>query len=76
MPSRFYSIERPVKREKLPDVISEEEAKAMIAATENLKHKCIISILYSGGLKRNELLTLKIKNIDHRNLYTCCHKIL
>jgi len=68
MPSRFYSIERPIKREKLPDVISEEEAKAMIAATENLKHKCIISILYSGGLRRNELLNLEIKDIDSKRM--------
>ena len=68
MPSRFYSIERPIKREKLPDVISEEEAKAMIAVTDNLKHKCIISILYSGGLRRNELLNLKINDIDSKRM--------
>ncbi|WP_308428716.1 tyrosine-type recombinase/integrase [Echinicola pacifica] len=49
-------------------MISVEEAKAMIVATENLKHKCIISILYSGGLRRNELLNLKIKDIDSKRM--------
>ena len=68
MPSRFYSIERPIKRERLPDVISEAEAKAMIAATHNLKHKCILSILDSGGLRRNELLNQKITAIDSERM--------
>ena len=52
----------------MPDVVSEEEAKAMIAATDNLKHKCIISILYSGGLRRNELINLKITDIDSERM--------
>ena len=37
---------------------------SMISNTPNLKHKCIISLLYSAGLRRSELINLKIADID------------
>lgn len=64
MPNRFYDVERPIKEEKLPEVISKKEVQEMINKTFNLKHQCIISLLYSAGLRRGELLRLKIKDID------------
>jgi len=64
MPNRFYSIDRPIKRETLPKVLSKEEIKAMIASTRNLKHRCIIELLYSAGIRLNELLSLEITDID------------
>jgi len=67
MPNRYYSIERPIKRETLPKVLSKEEVLSMINITSNIKHKCIISLLYSAGLRRSELLNLKLVDIDsHR----------
>ncbi len=68
MPNRFYSIERPRKKEKLPEVISKEDIKSMICCTPNIKHKCIISMLYSAGLRRNELLCLKIEHVDSKRM--------
>ncbi|MDO7135333.1 site-specific tyrosine recombinase/integron integrase [Algibacter lectus] len=68
MPNRFYSIERPRKESKLPKVLSKEEIIAIINLTNNIKHKCIISLLYSSGLRRNELLELKIKDIDSKRM--------
>ena len=64
MPNRFYSIERPRRDEKLPTVLSKAEIAAMIESTKNLKHKCIIELLYSAGLRRSELLNLKLTEID------------
>ncbi len=64
MPNTYYNLERPRKRKKLPIVLSKTEMKTMISATKNLKHKCIISTLYSGGLRRSELLNLELKDID------------
>jgi len=64
MPQRFYKIERPRKEEKLPKVISKEEVEALIKVTRNIKHKCILSLLYSAGLRRSELLNLKITDIE------------
>ena len=68
MPNRFYSIERPRKKEKLPEVISQAEIKTMINVTKNLKHKTIISLLYSTGMRRSELLNLRIENIDSKRM--------
>ncbi len=68
MPNRFYSIERPRKENKLPKVISKEEVQAIINATNNIKHKCLLSLLYSAGLRRSELLNLKITDIDSKRM--------
>lgn len=68
MPNRFYSIERPRKEQKLPQVVSKEEILAMIANTNNIKHRCIVSLLYSAGLRRSELLELKIQDIDSKRM--------
>ncbi|WP_418511835.1 site-specific tyrosine recombinase/integron integrase [Corallibacter sp.] len=64
MPNRLYRIERPRKHKKLPTVLSKTEIKSLIECTNNLKHRCIVSLLYSSGLRRNELINLKINDID------------
>lgn len=68
MPNRFYHIERPRKKERLPEVLSKEEVKAIINNTNNIKHKCILSVIYSGGLRVNELINLKISDIDSKRM--------
>jgi len=68
MPNRFYSIERPRKESKLPKVLSKEDVISIIKHTNNIKHKCIVSLLYSSGLRRNELLELKIADIDSKRM--------
>ena len=64
MPNRFYLVDRPRKEERLPSVLSKEQVSKMIHSTNNLKHRCIISLLYSAGLRIGELRALKIENID------------
>ena len=68
MPNRFYHIERPRKKERLPEVLSKEEVLQMIEVTKNIKHRSIISLLYSAGLRRGELLALKITDIDSQRM--------
>ncbi|WP_109853634.1 site-specific tyrosine recombinase/integron integrase [Aquimarina sp. AU58] len=68
MPNRFYSIERPRKEQKLPQVLSKEEIRSIIANTNNIKHRCIVSLLYSSGLRRSELLDLKLTDIDSKRM--------
>jgi integrase/recombinase XerD len=68
MPNRFYEVERPIKKETLPKVISKESVLAMIDTSHNIKHKCIISLLYSAGLRRSELIDLKIEDIDSQRM--------
>lgn len=61
---RFYSLPRPRKSKKLPTVLSTTEVKRMIDGIENLKHRAILSTIYSGGLRRGELLNLRIRDMD------------
>ncbi len=68
MPNRFYEIERPRKEKKLPKILSKEDVLSIIANTNNLKHKCIVSLLYSSGIRRNELVNLKITDIDSKRM--------
>lgn len=68
MPNKFYELERPRKDHKLPQVISKEEVLKVIANAGNIKHKCIISLLYSAGLRRSELINLKITDIDSKRM--------
>lgn len=68
MPNRFYDIERPRKESKLPKVISKEEILAIIENTNNIKHRCIVELLYGSGLRRSELLNLKIVDVDSKRM--------
>lgn len=68
MPNRFYSIERPRKVKQLPNVLSKEEIVNIINSTNNIKHKCIVSLLYSSGLRRSELLNLLVTDIDSKRM--------
>ena len=49
---------------QLPKCLCKIDVKAIIDNTENLKHRTIICLLYSGGLRLNELLNLTIQNVD------------
>jgi integrase/recombinase XerD len=62
--TEYYQIDRPRKEKKLPNVLSKEEIGKMIKSTENLKHKCLISVIYSCGLRRSEAVNLRIEEID------------
>ncbi|MEW7280567.1 site-specific tyrosine recombinase/integron integrase [Aquimarina sp. 2201CG1-2-11] len=68
MPNRFYSIERPRKKRKLPVILSKEEIVTMLQCTTNVKHRSILSLLYSSGLRKSELLSLKVADIDSKRM--------
>lgn len=59
---------RPQQGNKLPKVISEEEVAAIINACQNLKHKTMLSLIYSAGLRRGELLNLLKTDIDSKRM--------
>ncbi|MFK7833736.1 MAG: tyrosine-type recombinase/integrase [Winogradskyella sp.] len=58
------SLTRPKKSKKLPVVLSREEVIALLQVTKNLKHRTIIGLLYSCGLRIGELLQLQISALD------------
>lgn len=62
------NIERPKKEKQLPTVLSVEEIKTIFNKITNLKHKTLLSLLYSGGLRIGEALNLKIQDIDSNRM--------
>lgn len=52
------------KEHRLPKYVTVTEVKRMLASVTNLKHGCIIKLLYGCGLRLSELLHLKISDID------------
>ena len=59
-------IHRPRREKILPNVLSKEEIKAILEAHSNIKHKTMLSLIYSCGLRCGELLTLKPVHIDSK----------
>lgn len=59
-------VHRPRTEKLLPNVLSKEEIKAILNAPSNIKHKAMLSLIYSCGLRRSELLNLKISDIDSK----------
>jgi integrase/recombinase XerD len=60
----YFQLSRPKKEKKLPRVLTVEEVERILKHCTNPKHKCILMTLYSGGLRRSELINLKITDID------------
>ena len=61
-------IKRPRKNKHLPVILSKEEVSKMIEVTVNLKHKAIIALLYSSGIRRDELLSMRPADIDSKRM--------
>lgn len=63
-------LTRPKKDRRLPTVLSKEEVLDLIRQTKNLKHRAIIGLIYSAGLRISELINLKIIdfNIDRKQI--------
>lgn len=64
----LYNIERPKKEKKLPEVLSKMEMKAILDVTVNLKHKTLLALIYSCGLRRSEAVGLRINDVDSKRM--------
>lgn len=60
-------IPRPKKIINQPDVLTQVEMQLLISSIENIKHKAIVAVMYSTGMRVNEACFLKIKDIDINN---------
>lgn len=61
-------FERPRKKRKLPQVIDKDFLLNKINKIKNIKHKSILLLGYSCGLRISEVINLKIKNIDSKRM--------
>jgi len=58
------TFSRPRARHKLPNVLSKDEVKRVLAAPMNEKHRVILSLIYGCGLRRSEAIMLEPQDID------------
>ncbi len=62
-------LERPRRRRALPKVFSKEEVSAILNSSGNLKHKLLLWMIYSCGLRRSEVTNIKLTDLDReRNI--------
>lgn len=64
MPLNDLAVTAPRRKKTLPVVLSEQEVILLLSQVLNVKHKAILFCIYSAGLRRNELLELKVADID------------
>lgn len=67
-PLKFKHIEYPRSNKKLPIPLSQPEVQRMFDVCENLKHRVIMALLYSCGLRVSELINLKWLHIDRSRM--------
>lgn len=63
-PLKLKHVEYPRSEKKLPIVLAQDEIQRMFDVCENLKHRVILALLYSTGMRRSELINLKWSHID------------
>lgn len=57
------AVHRPMKNKLLPQVYSQDEVKRIINSVENSKHKTILLLIYSAGLRVSELINMRVEDI-------------
>ena len=64
----YGGITRAKEYKTIPEVLSKNEIKRILDQLSNIKHHCMISLVYSAGLRRSELLNLTPKDINSETM--------
>lgn len=64
----YLQIPRQKKRKTLPVVLTRGEVFSIIDSCKNIKHKAMLMVVYSSGLRVSEAAALKIQHIDSKNM--------
>jgi integrase/recombinase XerD len=62
------SFKRPRSEKKLPKVIDNRSIINHLSKIKNIKHKAILTLAYSIGLRVSEIINLKIEDIDSKRM--------
>ncbi len=68
-PREYYDLTRPKKSATLPNVLGEKEIISLLQAPKNLKHRAILYLIYSAGLRISEVPRLRIQDIHSDDGY-------
>lgn len=63
-PRITLALRRPNREKKLPSVLSEREVHEILSVVSNVKHRCLLMLIYSAGLRVSEAVALKPEDID------------
>ena len=61
-------IPRVRRVHKLPEILNHEEIRRLLAVTKNIKHKSMLMVTYSAGLRVSEAVALKLADIDSERM--------
>lgn len=64
----YLQIPRQKKRKTLPEVFTKDEVFSILEGCRNLKHRAMLTVVYSSGLRVSEAAALKIHHIDSKNM--------
>jgi len=64
----YLQIPRQKKRKKFPEVLTREDVFSIIENCKNIKHKAMLMVIYSSGLRVSEAAALKVQHIDSKNM--------
>lgn len=64
----IYHIPRPKKEKKLPNILSEDEVIKILETVDNYKHRTILFLVYSAGLRVGEVVRLRLEDIDSKRM--------
>lgn len=65
---KFQFIPYCAKSNYLPVILSQNEIQRIFDVIENLKHRTILAVMYSTGVRISELLNIRLKDIDRNNM--------
>jgi site-specific recombinase XerD len=63
-PLRKIDLPTTKVKEKLPSILSVNEVERILQATSNIKHRALLMVIYSAGLRVAEAVNLRMKDID------------
>jgi site-specific recombinase XerD len=63
----FMNIPRAKRPKKLPETLTKEEVRKILGVIQNVKHKLLLGLMYSSGLRVSEIVNCRVKDLDFEN---------
>ncbi|MEA2088326.1 MAG: site-specific tyrosine recombinase/integron integrase [Patescibacteria group bacterium] len=63
----FVNIPRAKKSKRLPEIFTKSEVKKILSTIQNVKHKLLLGLMYSSGLRVSEIVNVKVRDLDFEN---------
>lgn len=71
---KSFRLPNPRRKNKIPNILEPKEVQAILDNINNLKHKAIIALMYSAGLRVSEVCKLRMRDINSSGMYIIIHE--